>query len=476
MKKAYFPAEVKRDDLMALKGLLDDRDHEAAGRQLQTYLKSNYRDLDAWFLMARLMLETDNPPMAWMILSHIVSAGGQDRWQNWCNLGKAFNELHNWADAEKCFNLALKKAPDEQVILENLGTCYVQQYKSDDAIKTLERCISLHPEANWARSSLGYAYLQKRDYKNGWHYYERGYGRQPSRTERKYSSVDEPLWQGETGEDVRLIVHGEQGIGDQIAGVEPLLDVANKVSVVALEVSPKLHNLFQRSFPNIDVYPTLHERGLAWPARVRPNCHAGLFSLHKQVRKQESDYPGKPYLVADPDRVIQWHALLNNLGNRPKIGIAWSGGAPSTQQDSRRIPLEELTPILRQDADFISLEYRDRSEEYANYERRRGIKIHHWNWGTETEDYDDTAALVSCLDLVVTVPTSVVHLAGALGKQCWVMVHESPNIHYTGFGKHIPYYGNTVTMYRRENREWKTAISQVAKDLQRWLNVCSRAA
>ena len=206
------------------------------------------------------------------------------------------------------------------------------------------------------------------------------------------------------------------------------------------------------------------------PPRHKYTNHGSMFAVHAAYRREEADYKGQPYLVADPDRVTQWSALLGSLGPEPKIGIAWSGGSPLTQQATRRLDLEQLVPLLRiPNVHWVSLEYRDRCDDLEALRARRSIMVHDWPWGTQTDDYDDTAALVASLDLVISVPTTVVHLAGALGVPTWCMVHESPNVHYAGSGGRLAYYGDTVELIRRSDGDWGSAIKTVAGKLSGWL-------
>ncbi len=464
----HLTLETRKTDLPVFRQWIDERSYAQAGTGLTAYLVDNPLCPEGWFLYGRLMLEQDHPAQARMIYEWLTVQPDGDRWENWLNLGKAWEHINAFDDAEKCYKRALALEPDHQTILTSLGTCYVSQYKSEAAEQVLRHTLDLYPDARMARSSLGFALLQQRKWGEGWDYYEAGYGKLRWRTERNYTG--EPLWSGKCGKKIRCAVHGEQGIGDQIAGLEPLGDMARDRMVVSVEVSPKIAPLVARSYPDLDVYGTLHEQHIEWPLRAQVNCHAGLFTLHRHYRRDESDYSGAAYLTADPQRRLMWRALLDSLGPGPKIGIAWSGGAALTHRASRRAPLERWIPILRQSAHFISLEYKDRSADIEALQRRRRIDIHDFPWATQTDDYDDTAALVAELDLVICVPTSVVHLAGALGVPVWCMVHETPNIHYTGRGDTLAYYGDRVRLYRRDGDDWTKCVNQIAKQLECWID------
>jgi hypothetical protein len=469
MSQANILLETRKTDLPVIKQWIDDRDYQAAGNALGAFLTENPDDIDAWFLMGRLMLEEDSPALARIIYEWVIATGGGEQWQNWLNLGKAWDHLLLQDKAEQCYKRALELDVDNQTALVSLGTNYVQQYESDKAIETLERALELYPTAQMAKSSLGFAYLQKREWGKGWDCYESGYGKLRWRFERNYQG--EPRWNGARSKDTHLVVHGEQGIGDQIAGLEPLNDVKEDVTIAAVEVSPKIRNLVARSFPDLIVHDSLHKKKIDWHDVPKIDAHAGFFSMHTHYRRQESDYAGKPYLIADPDRRYQWRALLDKLGPEPKIGLAWSGGSALTGRSSRRADLTQWLSILKQNCHWVNLEYKDRSEDVKALQRRRAIEIHDWPWATRTDDYDDTAALVAELDLIICVPTSVVHLAGALGTQVWCMVHSSPNVHYCATGDRVAYYGDRVRLYRRESDdEWIKTANKIAKDLETWIS------
>jgi hypothetical protein len=397
------------------------------------------------------------------------------------NLGFAYDHLGQHEQAERTYLEGLKIHPDQENLLTALGTEYVTQYRSREAVEVLERTLELYPRAQKARSSLGFAYLQLRCWGKGWDCYSSGYGKLRWRMERDYKG--EPRWDGTKGKGVKVAVHGEQGIGDQIAGLEPLRDLARDCNVVGVEVSPKIRNLIARSFPDLEVHDTLHKTGIEWPLKTDIDYHAGVFHLHQHYRRQEEDYPGTPYLKADPDRRIQWRALLDSLGPEPKVGIAWSGGVAITHRQARRADLTQWLPIFRQRAHFVNLEYKDRSADVDALQRRRKVTLHDWPWATRTDDYEDTAALVAELDLVICVPTTVVHLAGAIGTPVWCMTHTTPNIHYSAHGDRLAtpnihysahgdrlaYYGDRVRLYRREDNEWVKTINRIARDLEAWI-------
>lgn len=137
----------------------------------------------------------------------------------------------------------------------------------------------------------------------------------------------------------------------------------------------------------------------------------------------------------------------------------------STGKKKRSLSLEDFAPILKAiPATWVSLQYRDGREEIKAFEDKHGIRIHDWPRATQTKDYDDTAALVAELDLVISVTTAVVHLSGAIGKECWCLAPSKPRWFY-GLEGELPWY-KSVKMFRQK-AEWP--INDIVKLLQlRW--------
>jgi hypothetical protein len=281
---------------------------------------------------------------------------------------------------------------------------------------------------------------------------------------RARSYAGEKYWEGPEQAVKTLVVRGEQGIGDEICYASVFDDAAKDCDRLIIECGPKLEGLFKRSFP-YEVYGTRFEKQLDW--QCKPDAHVLSGSLCTHYRTTTGSFPGKPFLKADPERRIQWRALLDSLGKRPKIGIAWKGGRFENNSERRSINLEAFLPILKLDADFVSLEYKDPTKEIEAFEERHGIKIHHWKRAAESEDYDDTAALVDELDLVVTVQTAVVHLCGGLGKECWVLVPSKPHWRYGMTGDSMPWY-HSVKLYRQKH-DWGGIIKHVSEELRKWM-------
>jgi hypothetical protein len=169
-------------------------------------------------------------------------------------------------------------------------------------------------------------------------------------------------------------------------------------------------------------------------------------------------------LRADPARIAYWKNRLDALGSGLKVGISWAGGTPATRGTSRSTQLADWVPIFAQrQCHFVNLQYGSAVAKLPAFSRELEVSIHEWR--DAIENYDETAALVAALDLVITVQTALVHLAGALGTPTWVMLQAASEWRYGEQGESMPWYLG-VRLYRQPRPgEWQPVVAVVARDL-----------
>jgi hypothetical protein len=188
-------------------------------------------------------------------------------------------------------------------------------------------------------------------------------------------------------------------------------------------------------------------------------------------RNDDGSFPMRAaYLAADSAKIAALRATLAARANgRPLVGIAWRGGSSQTHALYRTIPLADWLPVLAQPACFVSLEYRACSDEVQRLAASRGIEIVHLPDLTLAPDYARTFELVSALDLVLTVPTSVLHVAGAVGTPCWVVMHHKAAWRECSRDRAIPWYPKTHLRFVRgpDAAAWNGTLSEVAAALRR---------
>jgi len=402
-----------------VKEYIDQKNYQPALEILMEILDEDPNDKEALFLFGAIAVAQDKKGLAYNLYARAAKLA-PDNPSVWINYGRcqADNE-EGWKASEWCFKQALELDSQNVAAMANLAALNVQRCTIKEAKIWAKRALKIQPDYKTALGTLAFAYLMEGKWEKGWNHYRAMMGT-TYRQVVEYN--DYPIWDGTKGETV--IVYGEQGIGDEILFSSMLPDMAKDCTVI-YDTMPRLAGLMQRSFPNVHVIGGRWEPTIRLPEGVQPTARIPAAEVPCFYRNKESDFPGTPYLKADPGMRLAMRGLLDSLGDKPKIGIAWTGGRKQTRGYHRTQTLEGLTALLRNDVTWVSLQYKDPSDEIDAYEKDRGIKIHHFPWVTEIKDYDLTAALVAELDLIIAVPTSVTQLAGALGKEAWVMVPKT---------------------------------------------------
>ena len=444
-----------REKLEKARRLAAEGDFVGGLQTANEVLSEDFENAIALFLVGYCLLKTERFGLAYNVF-RMCSALQPERSEPWNNAGMCHQETWNLDDAERCFRKSLQLEPDNVAAMQNLALIYVNRCQPEEALKWVSRAEK-HGEQSWeALDNKALALLMKQQWKEGWECYRKTAGRLKQRQLRAYRDPEEPMWQGQKG---TVVVYGTQGIGDELGFASCIPDAMEKADVI-VDCDHRLEGLFRRSFPKAKVYGTRF-KDATWTADV--DYSIPVDCLPQLFRNRTEDFPGTPYLKADPERRIQWKALFETF-RKPVIGIAWTGGLANTGKKKRSLTLEDLEPVFRScDATWVSLEYRNRDDEIQAFYEKTGIQIHQYKRATHTEDYDDTAGLVAELDLVLSVTTAIIHLAGALGKECWIFTPSKPRWLYGLEGESLPWY-RSVKLFRQENGEsWEPRVKDVAK-------------
>ena len=370
----------------------------------------------------------------------------------WQNMGKICHEKQRDEQADECFRRAIKIRPNFPNALEGLSMSSLHRGEFKECIDFANRAIAEDPALVEARVNRGMAYLALKRWREGWRDYDANNGSEKNRKVMKYG--EEPRWDGTKGLDV--VCYMEQGIGDEISFGDCLPDLIRDCKSVTIECDKKLAPLFRRSFPQCEVYGTRYKPDDArgWVHGKKFDARVAVGELPRFYRNKDSEFPGKSYLIPNPLMAEQWKATLKSLGDKPKIGLAWTGGLPHTGTYRRSVTLDTFAPLFQGlDATWVSLQYKD-YEGIPKAEEKYGVKIHDWEWGTRYWDYDQTVALISQLDVVVSVCTTVVHASAGLGKDCYCLVPEKGQLwRYLAEGEWFP-WGAGVKLKRQKNKQW----------------------
>lgn len=376
-------------------------------------------------------------------------------------LGLAWHKSHEPGRALACCDTAALLHAGDPALHDLRGAALQELGKLDEALVEYERALALDPDFVHARYHRGLLRLLRGEFAQGWDDYELRRADVHSALHAGAAASVLPYWDGSTLDGRRILVRREQGLGDEIMFASLVPQLAAGAGQVLLECDPRLRRLFARSFPAIEVLDDASQ------AAGRADVEAGAASLARFLRRSTADFPRHSgYLQADPGRVAHWRQRLSALGDGPKIGISWTGGVRRTRRAVRSVPLQQWSPILQvPGTHFVSLQYTEGAAgELAQAAARDGIRAHHFP--EAIADYEETAALVGALDLVVSVCTSVVHLAGALGRPAWVMAPLSPEWRYGFSGEAMPWYPSVRIFRQRAHAQWAPVIDAVAQALR----------
>jgi tetratricopeptide (TPR) repeat protein len=427
---------------------------------VQDYLAKEPNDAQALILAATILKKAKKTPIAYSLAKRATELK-PDRSETWNTLGQCAQHLWKLDEAMASYEKALKRAQNKEhraLYLNNIGSIFIDQGKFQEAEKHIRQALDLAPDDAFARHNLGLSLLAQKRWKEGWPYYSASVGTFNRLTFKYRSDPEEPAWDGTKGQ--KVIVHGEQGLGDEISFASMIPDACNDAQII-VDCDKRLTGLFRRSFPQAKVYGTRTAKQLAWDEADRTfDASISMGELGKFYRNDESAFPGTPYLVPCPDRTEGWRATFA-AKKKPVIGIAWSGGTWENGASNRYLPLDEWAPIFQAiDAHWVSLEYKDAAKAI------QGTPVVQYPWATLTKDYDDTAALVAACDLVVTMQTAVAHLAGALGVPVWVMVPSNSQWRYGESDETLPWYKSLRIFKARGS--WGPVVHRIANELKGW--------
>jgi len=463
---------VKDENLARLKEakeLIEEKEYSEAMRLINKTLDDEPDLPQGLFLMGYILYETERLGLAQTVMKRALELDPKHS-EPWNLYGRCFQEGHDLKKAEEAYTKAIAIDPRNGKAYANMGLIYLTRANPRRALQYLNKAIQIEPENPEALYNISLCNLMLHDWVNGFKNYDKVLGRVKDRKERVYKWPPEPRWQGQ--KNMSVVAYGEQGIGDEITFASCIPDLIKDSKQVIIDCDRRLEPLFKRSFPEAIVYGDRFTEDVSWINDHEIDARAAFGSLPQFYRKADEDFPGTPYLVADPERRIQWRALLDHLGTRPKIGIAWTGGVKATGKERRSLKLEQLLPILKLDADFVSLEYLDRDEEIAEFEDKHDITIHNWQRAVHaSQDYDETASLVAELDLIIGVPTSVLHLAGAVGTPFIAMAPEWPSWMWAG-----PYLWAKENTIFRQKGSWENVIQKVSRHVKNIYRNGSKAA
>jgi len=367
------------------------------------------------------------------------------------NRGLALAALKRPAEALKSYEAALSHDPAHLDALNNRGIALFEANRLDEALAAFDRALAVRPDhahAHWNRAQV---LLLSGDLARGWPEHEWRLVSNPGLAR----TFDKPLWRGDAPlAGKTILLHAEQGLGDSIQFCRYAPMAAARGARIVLEVQRPLVDLMRALDGPMEVIA----RGDALPDF---DLHCPLLSLPLAFGTALATIPAHtPYLGAP---MVDWGARLGTM--RPRIGLVWSGNPGHKRDAARSIPFFALMPLFELDATFVSLQKDVRASDAAILEQSGKVI----DLGGSLASFADTATLIASLDLIISVDTSVAHLAGALGKPLWLLLPQVPDWRWLMGRDDSPWYP-TARLFRHDGtRGWGGVIARVRDALKQMI-------
>jgi tetratricopeptide (TPR) repeat protein len=446
-------------------------DHVAATKSYERSLELNPNDIESLHVLAGLRSARKENTQALMLMNrglainpqHLTTLAAKGNLLG----GQAGQELQ----AEACFKQALNIEPKHWMTLYNYGVYLAGQNRFDEAVQMYVRAGHADPTHHLSFWNLSNLLLRLGDYPRAWPMYEWRW--KTDHLKPAYLQLPMPLWTGQDLKGKRILLHFEQGYGDAFQFIRFAKDVSNRGAHVTIFMPREICDNFV---------------GVEGVHEIRPwndipqgfDYHAPLMSLPAPLGLTTQNIPSQvPYMFANPERIRLWQERLPKLNKRTKqklrIGLAWCGRPTHDNDRNRSIAFAELVPLIEAfpNVQFVSMQVGPRESDLPALEACANIvRIE-----DQIQDFSDTAALTTLLDVLISVDTSVVHLAGALGKPVWALIaaasdwrwllDEGPTAHAT------PWYPN-VRLFRQSAEDgktwnWTPTLARVQSELEKLL-------
>lgn len=373
------------------------------------------------------------------------------------NHANALKRLGRMDEALAGYDRALQLKADYPMALTNRATVLEALGQYREALQSYDQALSVDPnyaDASWNKAALC---LLLGDFAQGWALFESRWRVQAHGLKQRQSA--QPLWLGEQSIRGRtLLIHAEQGLGDTLQFCRLALNALAMGANVLLEVPAPLVALLQTLHPDISV----HAQGQSLPAY---DLHCPIASLPFALQLRLESIPSYPfYLKVPADSRAKWTGRMTAPSRGLRIGLVWSGNAAHFNDNNRSIPLAQLLEALPTEHAYFSLQREVRNADAQTLQANP--HVHHW--GTELTDFADTAALCAQMDVIISVDTSVAHLAAALGRPTWILLPALPDWRWLLERSDSPWYPS-VRLFRQTQRgQWTTPLQQISQALSQF--------
>jgi tetratricopeptide (TPR) repeat protein len=369
------------------------------------------------------------------------------------NRGNTLLRFNRPAEALESYDHALAVMPGHPQILTNRGHALRRLDRPGEALTDFQTVLKTSPEFPEAHFELALARLALGDFKAGWPAYEWRWKTGAFANKRR--SFRQPQWFGDTSIEAKtVLIHAEQGLGDTIQFMRYARLLTDRGARVICEVQPELASLLSQ-FDGIAIIV----QGDPLPAF---DLHCPMMSLPLAFGTEHSTIPAvASYLAAPAERVTHWRERLGQ-GDRPRVGFIWSGSSAHKNDANRSIPLQRLAPMLaRLPFTCVSLQHEIRATDRDVMRGLPGLL----DLGSELADFADTAALMSQLDVIVSVDTSVAHLAGSVGKPVLILLPHAADFRWLREREDTPWYPTAKLLRQPAFGDWDGVVERLSHEI-----------
>lgn len=418
-------------------------------------LRRDPKNADALHLLGVLETQSKNALAAIELFDRAIEIDPKNA-PFFSNRGAALKDLRRLDEALESFNRAIAIQPDYAVALNNRGFVLQELKRPDEALASLNRALAIKPDYPEALYNRSLAQLLCGDYRNGLVGYEWRW--QTNDFTSRPPNIAVPIWQDQALAGRRIVVFAEQGLGDiiQFARYLPLL--IERGAKVTFLCPAKLRHLLQPVSREVEFVTSLD-------GAAPFDFQCALMSLPLRFGTDLRSIPGQsPYLSSEADRAATWKQRLGGEGF--KIGIAWRGNPDAKIDRDRSVPLSEFAPLARRPGTrLISLQKNFGLDQLTNLPSGVVVETLSDGFDDGPDAFIDTVAVMSNLDLIVTIDTSVAHVAGALGRPTWVALQHVPDWRWLLDRTDSPWYP-TMRLFRQQMRDdWSTVFRDIATEL-----------
>ena len=438
------------------------------------------------------------------------------------NLGSVQCDLGRPDVAIETLRDAINKMPHEAILWNSLATVLAEEGRADESLIFYNEAARLEPDFARAYHNLGYAYqhlgrleealecydmalervvdpTERRETRHsrsicliGAGKLEEGFREYEIRNDQRFRAyfhhiIEAPMWKDEDLKGKKILVVGEQGLGDEFMFANILPDVQRAVGEsgkLQIAVDPRLIPLFQRSFPRAEV-GTYDDRTLIdadgnkalrlipfATKENKPDLWAPMGSALQHYRKSLADFPHKPFLVADPARVAEFREKLAALPGK-KVGLCWRSMMLAAKRAKYYSAIDGWAPVLQTPGvSFVNLQYGDCAAELARAAEQFGVTVHQIEGLDLKDDIDGAAALCTALDLVISAPTAAAATAASVGAETW-FVTAGRTWPQLGTAEY-PWYAKTKVFWPEKFGDWDSLMPDVSDELEVWASGAER--